>query len=445
MGALWAVLLSFRFANHRSFRDEQQLNLGAIYDGDQPGRPNPVRVAGLFGANASGKSNVLHALSFMRGLAVLSDREVEPGQGISRFPFRLDRDSVGAPSRYVVDLLLDGVRHTYGFTIDNERVLEEWLFHYPRNRQRRVFERTGDDFAFGEESRRLTELQRIAEITAPSALLLSTAARFNTSRSEAGAQAEPLRAVYGWFQRLQTRLEPGLRSWFGSRSLPDSDAERTVVVNLLRAADVGLIDVTVPPMVDVGVPPPDDPADGESLDGRFRDWMASLPRPRRLRFVHRAGDSTATLNIEDESAGTRQLLDLAIDAAAALRSGGVLAVDEIDASLHPLLTARMIGLFKSSASNPMGSQLLFSSHDATLLGTLDGEEVLARDQVWFSEKDSAGVSTIYPLAEFRPRKEGENRQRRYLNGNYGGVPELSADLFEQALVARGEFGGEGAA
>lgn len=111
-------------------------------------------------------------------------------------------------------------------------------------------------------------------------------------------------------------------------------------------------------------------------------------------------------------------------------------MDEIDASLHPLLTAKLIALFRSEATNRYNAQLIFTSHDATLLGMLDGDEVLRRDEIWFTEKDADGVSNLYPLAEFKPRKEGENRPRRYLNGSYGAIPDLSMQMFEHALASR---------
>ena len=119
-----------------------------------------------------------------------------------------------------------------------------------------------------------------------------------------------------------------------------------------------------------------------------------------------------------------------------LRQGGLMTVDEIDASLHPMLTAKLIALFHSSSTNPHRSQLIFTSHDASLLGTFDAEEILDRDEIWFAEKGRDGTSTVYPLTDFKPRREGENRQRRYLNGSYGGIPELSMQLFERALAAR---------
>jgi AAA15 family ATPase/GTPase len=158
---------------------------------------------------------------------------------------------------------------------------------------------------------------------------------------------------------------------------------------------------------------------------------------RRLEFLHRGSDGLM-LDLSQESTGTQQLLDLALDAARILRVGGMMTIDEIDASLHPILTAKLIGLFQSPTTNPQGSQLVFTSHDAALLGTIDGEEVLRRDEIWFTEKQEDGASVLYPLSDFKPRKEGENRQRRYMNGNYGAVPNLSTYLFERAIASRGD-------
>jgi AAA15 family ATPase/GTPase len=162
----------------------------------------------------------------------------------------------------------------------------------------------------------------------------------------------------------------------------------------------------------------------------------------RLQFVHNSAPPGVLFDMLDESEGTLQLLRLARLAVGVLESGGILLVDEIDASLHPLLTAKLIGMFHSEVTNTKGAQLIFTSHDTTLLGTLDGDEVLRRDEIWFTEKNPEGVSELYPLAEFKPRKD-ENRQRRYLSGSYGAIPDLSMQLFEQALASRGSGESDG--
>lgn len=427
------MLLSFRFANHRSFRDEQQLNLTPAYRRADESEP-AVRVVGIFGANASGKSNCLEALSFMRRLVIFSDREVEPGLGIAREPFRLTLESLEAPSHYVVDLSLGGIRHTYGFAVDDDGVVEEWLYHYPRRRRRRVFERNGDSYAWGEDSGQRVLLERIAEVTAPTALFLSTITRFGHGVPD-DTGGEPLLDVYRWFQGVHGRDNPGLRP-------PDppglawlvSDISRKTVVELLRAADVGIVDVVTVPEEEAFLLP-------YLSKAKELGFVADPPRRegrrgRRLMFVHQGAAAEVLFELADESTGTQQLLGLAVRTADVLSTGGTMCVDEIDASLHPLLTAKLVGLFQSPTSNPHQSQLIFTSHDAALLGTIDAEEILRRDEIWFTEKGADGASTLYPLTDFKPRREGENRQRRYLNGNYGAVPDLSTYLFEQALAAR---------
>jgi hypothetical protein len=438
------MLLSFRFANHRSFRAEQQLNLMPVYESgrdDATGDLDAVRVVGVFGANASGKSNLVSALTYMSNLVGRSDREVEPGLGIKRQPFRLDPSQAGEPSTYVADLLLKGVRYTYGFTLDDDRVLAEWLYSYPLKRRRIIFQRDLDDFTWGEESGR-SNVRELAPITPPAALFLSVTARFG--RTPAGKDRfdddtyASLHEAYTWLYIRQVR--PSSRTVASrlnrSTGLLANARRRSIAIDLLRAADVGLRDLVLQV-----------PEDEEGLFSLLSDDSVHVSPSQReralslskrepeLQFVHYGAIGGVTLDVAEESSGTLRLLELAIRGVPVLEQGGIFLVDEIDASLHPLLSAVLIGLFQSRETNRNNAQLIFTSHDATLLGMLDGDEVLHRDQVWFAEKNRDGSSIIYPLAEFKPRKEGENRQRRYLLGSYGAIPELSKQLFEQALAS----------
>jgi hypothetical protein len=107
-------------------------------------------------------------------------------------------------------------------------------------------------------------------------------------------------------------------------------------------------------------------------------------------------------------------------------------VDEIDTSLHPVLTSRLLALFQDVGTNPKGAQLLCTTHDATLLSPTLGEQTLRRGQVWFTEKNAAGETNVYPLSDFQPRK-GENLERRYLGGSYGAVPKVRGEDFADAV------------
>lgn len=391
------MLRSFRLGNHRSFRDEHELSLIPAYDRDRQTLP----VIAVYGANASGKSNLLDGFSFMLDAVADSFRRWDVDEGVPRRPFRLDPLATSRPSTFVVELALDDVRHTYGFTVDDEQVLEEWLYSYPVKKKRILFERAEQSIKIGSTvADPKGRLEVIEELIRPNALFLSLAAQLSL---------EQLLPVYRWFSS-GGRFRKSLRGMTGDRFAQwlseISEEDRFGLEKLVAAADFGIT----------------------GLDVRERIVPGSEEPSRHLVLRHGA----AEFGLDDESDGTRAWIRLLVDATDVLRDGDVLVVDEIDASLHPFLTARLVDLFRSDESNPHGAQLIFTTHDASLLGTMLGEEVLARDQVWFVEKDKDGASNLYPLTDFKPR-QGENTERRYLGGSYGAVPVLDRDDFLKAM------------
>ncbi|MDT0328242.1 AAA family ATPase [Nocardiopsis lambiniae] len=454
------MLLSFRVENHKSIREEQQLLLTPVYDDARPRKADweAVTVAGIFGANASGKSNFLNALALMRDTVRWSMSGNEPGGGILRYPFAFEAEARERPSTFVVDLVLDGVRYTYGFAIDDERVVEEWLYSYPKKRKRVLFEREVGDFSFGDHTP--AKLRQVEAITAENTLFLTVAAR--TSNEE----VEP---IYRWFSEVlvfasehrceqPVRLRDGRVSRGALRSLAD----------LLASAGTGVLGVelsTVPPgpasspshpvenLEETRTGSDGDPDIGyaevqvpvQHREGGYhgnpkglRSDALIMRRAPEILFRHSRGSGAdPLLPWEEESSGTRALVTLGFEAQRVLENGGVLVVDEIDASLHPHLSATLVSLFQDEEHNAGGAQLIFTSHDAALLGNIRGEEVLQRDHVWFVEKDGQARTSLYPLSDFKPRGD-ENRVRRYLVGRYGAVPEVDDELFREALRRRAE-------
>lgn len=419
------MLLSFRFENYRSFRDEATLLLTPAYRSAD----SALRIAGVFGANASGKSNLIAALQFMSSFVGTSDRDSEPNLGVRNFPFRLNSSSESAPSHYAVDLLLDGIRHTYGFSVSPNRINAEWLYFYRGDEQIRVFERDDDRYVWGDHIR-ATFIESLAAATSSTALLISVASRFGRLQGREPNDNltdpifKPFHDVYQWlYQQVRTSRSPRHTRPFryNVSSFPEQDHRFQRIVDLLRFADLGLLDMS-------WSAPEDDP--GENIN--------ASPGRRRLQFLHRGVDGDVVFEAFDESDGTLRLLELGTRAITMLESGGLLLVDEIDASLHPILTARIIELFREPRINSSSAQLIFSSHDATLLGSIDGHDILDRDEIWFVEKGDDGASRLYSLVEFKPRKEEENRQRRYLSGKYGAIPNAPMTLFESALATRSD-------
>lgn len=418
------MLIEFRVENHRSLRDEQVLTMEAGRVGDEddprprrvPGHPERLLpVAVLYGSNASGKSNVLAALAFMRDAVVMSHSVWSPDHGVPRDPFAWGpkRDE---PSVFEAAFLLEGVRYQYGFVATNERFLEEWLHAWPRGKKQAWFEREGDTFKFGEHLKGENKL--IEGITRSNALFLSAAAQHKHPQ---------LAPIFSWFGALEavnlpagSQLHPlGLPSesllgaridgkkgaWLqkllagGDRGEPLLDRIRP----LLRSADIGIVDLRM--------------GKGET------DALGRVFGSRGILLKHEGQYPDAWLPLGEESRGTQALVRLALPILYALDAGGILLVDELEASLHPALAREIIRQFNDPAANPRNAQLIATTHDTNLLGTMMDEPALRRDQVWFTEKDGEGATALYPLTDYKPRK-AENIERGYLQGRYGAIPFL---------------------
>lgn len=431
-----SVLLSFRASNSRSFREEFELSLLATGVAErecvrrvpwrESGAPVAVLpVAAIFGANGSGKSNVLKAMDDMRRLVLHSFRYGNPSGGVTRRPFLLDPAGRSSPTRFVVDLVLDGVRHEYGFSVDDDRVLDEWAYRYPKGRAALLFQRHGDYVEFGSVER--AKGRALLGILRPNALLLSTAAAANHSM---------LLPLYQWFSRNLLLAEAGsreIRQALTAEMLDDARQGEHVLA-LLQAADLGVVGATLrepDPLMQErmrravrilsGVE--DDP---DSDEGPIFEQLG-------VRLTHRGVDSEIELEAEDESLGTRVWFGLIGPVVSVLEAGSVFLADELDASLHPALVSQLVRLFQDPATNPNRAQLIVNSHEASLLPDTAGERLLGRDQIWFTEKRSDGTSTLYPLVDFGPRKQ-EAVGRRYMAGRYGGTPILSHDEFASAVA-----------
>lgn len=420
------MLIEFRVENHRSIRDEQVLSLEAARADGDDSRPRGVEgsdpvlpVAALYGANASGKSNVLAALRFTRDAVVQSHRLWAPDAGVPRDPFAWGPRRL-EPSLYEIAFVLEDVRTQYGFVANDERFLEEWLHVWPHGRKQVWYERDRDSFKFGEH---LKGENRVAEsVTRPNGLFLSAAVQ---------NRHEQLDGVFRWFRRMRTSHVPGVRGgvpfarmgggdemlrWLGTetgqRSLfAESDelerADRTDRFReFIKAADVGILDLKVQS--------DEDEPGAENRSRRSRS---------RVLIQHKSSVADAWLPLEEESDGTKQLFRLAPLVLDALDRGALLVVDELEASFHPLLALHIVRTFNDRAKNPKNAQLIFSTHDTNLLGTTLGDPSLRRDQVWLTEKDDDGSTVLYPLTDYKPRK-AENLERGYLQGRYGAIPFL---------------------
>lgn len=355
-----------------------------------------VRVAGIYGPNAAGKSNVISALQFMQQAVRKSHRDWKPDGPIPQKPFLLDSEHRSQPSLFEADFLLKGVRYKYGFCLDAKEILEEWLFAYPNGRRQTWFNRdskTSQIFSFGKQLKGSN--RAIEGLTRKNSLFLSVAAENNH---------QTLLEIYRWFSGLDFIIGTERLEDAGvTETLLEEEANRSIILNFLRLADLGISGLSF--------------------------WREPLfagpttqhnPLVQKFSLMHQTGSGPASLPLDEESRGTRVWLHLAGPILYTLALGSILCIDELDASLHPYLALEVIRIFQDVKSNPNNAQLIFNTHDTTLLGNLLGGPVLHRDQIWFVEKDNEGSTHLYPLTDFKPRKF-ENLERGYLQGRYGAI------------------------
>ncbi len=414
------MLVEFRIKNFRSLRDEQVLSLVASKDKTlqashtQPtgitAAPTLLRSAVVYGANASGKSNLIKALQYMRSVVIESATAMQPGQTFAVQPFRLDADSTSRSSEFEVTFLIDGVRYQYGFAMTALRIVSEHLLVYKAFKPQRWFTRhydieAGKDvYEFGPGLKGPKNLWEGA--TRPNALFLSMAVQLNS---------DALRPVFDWFlNRLvifneQAQLSPQTTIHMLKQEQGCKD-----ICNFLSAADISIADIDVETRKVPGQAVHFDLVAGKT------EVRTEEMEEHKVRFHHITEHGKAVFDLMDESSGTRNLLFLAGPVMNILSNGLTLVIDELDTSLHTLLVRELVRLFHRPEINTGGAQLVFTTHDTSLL---DAPDLFRRDQVWFVEKDLDQASKLLSLSEFSPRKN-EALERGYLIGRYGGVPFL---------------------
>lgn len=414
------MLVEFRVKNFRSLRDEQVLSLVASKDKTLhdthtlstgiKAAPSLLRSAVVYGANAGGKSNLIKALQYMRGVVLESATIIQPGQTFAVQPFRLDDRFASQPTKFEVTFILDDVRYQYGFAMTPQRIVSEHLLVYKAFKPQRWFERHFDEesgkdvYDFGPGLKGAKNLWEGA--TRSNALFLSMAVQLNS---------DALRPVFDWFSsglvifNEQAQLSPQT-----SLQMLKQAEGRKQICEFLTAADISIADIEV-----VTRKVPGQAVHFDLVAGKT-EVRSEEVEEHQLRFSHATEQGRAVFDLMDESSGTRNLLFLTGPVLDILKKGLTLVIDELDTSLHTLLVRELVRLFHRPEVNTGGAQLIFTTHDTSLL---DAPDLFRRDQVWFVEKDKGQASTLVALSEFSPRKN-EALERGYLMGRYGGVPFL---------------------
>lgn len=413
------MLIEFEVGNFLSFRDPVRFSMLAANpikehleeNTFEVGRHRLLKTAVIYGANASGKSNLLEAMSFMRWFAINSSKAMQVGEEILVAPFKLDSDTETAPCHFEICFLQNDRRYRYGFEVDKQAVRKEWLFQTEKLREASLFLRENDGIEVSDD---FSEGKGLEPKTRDNALFLSVVAQFN---------GEIAGTILKWFKGF--RGLSGLRDQhyerFTTEMLQD-EAMRPLLVEFIRRADVGIEDLLV-----------SEALDEEAMKAGAEDLQRNTVKSKRYKIttVHQKfknGLKEGLTNLDfttEESEGTKKFFRIAGPLLDCLMHGYTVGIDELDAKLHPLLTKALVKLFNSTDSNKNNAQLIFTTHDTNLLHF--GH--LRRDQIWFTEKTQQAATDLYSLAEIKLPEGGKVRndaalEKNYIQGRYGAIPFL---------------------
>ncbi|ASF44716.1 AAA family ATPase [Methylovulum psychrotolerans] len=431
------MLIRFGCANYKSIYGYQELLFTASSLKDPQadvlknvGIPEPILPSiGIYGANASGKTNMIEALAFLVGFINDSYTQAKPN-GIKRPIFKLNSNAKVEVSEFDIDFILANRHYHYGFKINDEAVTEEWLFAYAydkRKSRKVLFHRSiAEENVYKFSSHLKGENRLIAKLTRANSLYLSTAAQNNH---------ELLAAIYSYFSSdFFFKFESALSSATIVQLLQFYGTLEQVSEFIKNAgAGIKAIRLEIKESDNTELNFLNDRK--ELSPGHSLDWESFFKDDDAIELVHQGQNGDfVPFELEEESLGTKAMVALLAPAFKVLNQGGVFIVDEIESSLHVLLTIQIIKLFNRKETNPKGAQLLFTTHETHILCS----NILRRDQIWFSEKAPDGVTVIAPLTDYQLRAT-DNIQKGYLEGRFGAIPFLGdmQQLFQSESSSNG--------
>lgn len=408
------MLIQFRFKNYKSFRNDAFLDFSATkiteYSDSVVVQENLLPVAAVFGANASGKSNLIGALEFMTAYVMNSfsyggnsENKKTDYEGIVPVPFQFDRESRNEPTLFEVYFIKpddnNAKTYNYGFSLDKGGVVEEWLNVKSKTTKepKTIFYRGKDEIDLSGLPGKSNELINLS--LNKETLIVSLGAKLKITK---------LLDVYNWFNSMEVINfgNPFENVWLSrkvSKQFTDESIQKKVV-DYFATFDPSII----------------------GFDVKTVEDEETKRKNLEINAIHRMiGGGEASIALADESAGTLKMFALYPYISNVLETGGFLAIDELNSRLHPLLVRNILRVFTDPEINHTHAQLLFSTHDAWQLSN----NLLRRDEIWFVEKSTEGISTLYSLADFvdetgtKIRKD-ESYEKNYLLGKYGAIPEL---------------------
>ncbi|WP_448265910.1 AAA family ATPase [Nostoc sp. DSM 114159] len=417
------MLIEFSVGNYRSFKEQVTFSMVAanLVAKDKKLDENNVfeidkelkllKSAAIYGANASGKSNLATALGFMRWFMINSSKNTQSTEKIDIERFKLSTETEAQPSFFEIVFLMNGKRYRYGFEATIEKVVSEWLFYVPKLKETKLFERKLDKISVS----KTYKADGIQQKTRQNALFLSVSAQFNVQIAQ---------EILDWLTNkvglISTLNDRGYRGYTVSCLIDNENKDE--IFQLLKKLDLGFSDIKVEESeITTDSLPKELPDELKNLILKNLEGKLSSVQTIHQKFDDKGNPvSTEIFNLdEQESEGTKKVFALAGPLVDTLKNGKVLIIDEFDARIHPLISRAIVELFNSNVTNPNNAQLIFMTHDTNLLNN----KLFRRDQIWFTEKNRYGATDLYSLAEYNVSNDA-SFESDYIQGRYGAIPYI---------------------
>ena len=421
------MLIQFKTGNYRSFKEDAILSMVASPIKELPENVfNAIRKfdllksAVVYGPNASGKSNLLKAMRFMRKFILVSSKDTQQGEAIDVNPFKLNTETENKPCSFEIIFICEEVIYRYGFELDNKKIHNEWLFLNSQakgSREVNLFFRENQKVELGSLFK---EGKDLIEKTRGNALFLSVVAQFNGEISS---------KILNWFRnKIHVVNDYSMLLNRTLNKLSSNDSLLNTIKPFILAADLGVSDMKVQitkELIDsLKIP--------QGMKEKIKkDSGKNEIEVGEIHLIHdkfnKDGNAVGVeeFEIEDmESEGTKKMFAVSVPIIDALQNGEVFVIDELETHLHPYLVRFLVKLFNSN-KNQKNAQLIFTSHNTECLSS----ECFRRDQIWFIEKDKFSSSKLYSLVEFKQGdkkiRNDERYDKNYLLGKYGAVPAVA--------------------
>ena len=416
------MLIQFSVTNFLYFRDETVLSLSTNKDNSHSENllsyknERILPSVAIYGANAAGKSNLQKALTAAI-IMIHNSNNLQVDQPLMVTPFLLDSKSRFDKTKFDFIYTYNDVKYEYGFVLDSNNVWEEYLYEYKSSKPSLIFERSEiNKYKFTTKTK--SQLSQIVDKNTSNKLFLATATSWNSDLTK---------DAYMWFATMidtydSQNLEDLMYTEFDRHQNNNDSSLNKFMLHLLQKADINISNFNYESIKrEVNQLPFELPPELQGLMNPIPSAKKVLEQRRIItshQVVENGEKKEYPLNYFDESNGTKRLFTYGPVLKNALENGRTIIIDEIDNALHPAMTKSLIEMFQNPNINKNNAQLIFNTHEISLLDL----NLFRRDQIYFVEKNNkTGVSDLYSLDEFSPRKS-ENIQKRYLQGRYGAMP-----------------------